>query len=339
MDPNIFSHPLIKEILAEIEDYCKLAIDRNFNDTTQPLREMLNYHMGWIDDSLGKKGKRIRPLLVCLVNHISGGDWKEALPAAAAIELIHNFSLIHDDIQDKSVTRHGRETLWVKHGMAQSINAGDAIFSLALNEIWNLQESFSTNTVSQCSRLLTETCLKLTEGQYLDISFENRLSVTQEEYLEMIKGKTTALISTCTRIGALLGTNDQKRIDGFRLYGEYLGLAFQIVDDYLGVWGNDAITGKSTSSDLVTGKMSYPIIIALEANEQFRDSWSRRNTQPEEVPEILKLLEEFGIANLTISKADAYTKYALNNLESAAADQAEYHILKELTLWLLKRNL
>ncbi len=306
-------------MLPSIEEYCKNAFDSHFAENTKPLREMLVYHMGWSGDSGNKKGKRIRPLLVCLVTHLSGGNWRNALPAAASIELIHNFSLIHDDIQDKSTTRHGRDTLWVKHGVAQAINAGDALLSLALGEIWKLPDSYSAKTISFCSRVLTDTCLKLTEGQYLDIDFENRNSVTVEEYLEMVKGKTTALISTCTQIGAMLGTDDQGKIENFRLYGENLGLAFQIIDDYLGIWGDDALTGKSASNDLVSGKMSYPVVMALQTNGQFRNRWATGNIQLEELPDIHKLFAESDIASLTNNKADEFTNNALGYLEAAAS--------------------
>lgn len=302
------------------------------------MREMLLYHMGWPPKGSSTKGKRIRPLLVCLVTHLAGGSWQDAIPAAVSIELIHNFSLIHDDIQDQSLTRHGQDTLWIKFGIAQAINAGDAMFAMALDEIWELSKRYSIGLVSECSRLLTSTCLSLTEGQYLDIDFEKREKVTPQEYQRMIEGKTTALITACTQIGALLGTGDPSIILDFKNYGYNLGLAFQVIDDYLGIWGDAAITGKSTDSDLVSGKMSYPVVLGLAQNDVFTDRWNIGNITPEDIPAILKIMDDAGIADQTEAKADEYTKNALTCLQSAAGSHPDFSILNDLTGWLLKRK-
>lgn len=337
MDLIIEKHPVIAEILSLIEAECKLAITSRFEKATLPLRNMLLYHMGWDNESHVKKGKRIRPLLVCLSSHLAGGDWKSVLPAAVSIELIHNFSLIHDDIQDQSTTRHGRETLWVKYGIAQAINAGDALFSLALDEIWNLTPTYPQKLVGECSRLLTSTSIRLTEGQYLDIDFEKRQQVMPEEYFVMVGGKTTALIEACTQIGALLGSSNREVVNHLRLYGKYLGLAFQIVDDYLGIWGDAALTGKSNSSDLISGKMSYPVVMALSLNDEFAARWHRKNISSADLPDILHLLENSGINELTKVKALDTTRLAFTHLEKAAASHPDYAILTELTSWLLER--
>jgi geranylgeranyl diphosphate synthase type I len=339
MESFFDKHPIIAEILSEVETHCYSAIQEQFSPETQPLKEMLKYHMGFDDSSTTKKGKRIRPLLICLTAHLCGGNWQNAIPAAVSIELIHNFSLIHDDIQDRSLTRHDRDTLWIKYGSAQAINAGDALFSLALDGIWELIKSYPIEVVSKCSQNLTSTCLKLTEGQYLDIDFESRTNVTLEEYQSMINGKTTSLIAACTRIGALLGTNDRKKIEGFELFGKYLGLAFQIIDDYLGIWGDAARLGKSTSSDLVSGKMTYPIVLAIKHNQDFAKRYKTGKIGSEEIPSILLMLEHTGIAEKTISKADDYTNKAITYLQSAAGTHQDIQVLLDLTHWLLRRDL
>jgi len=337
MEKLLRKHPVIEEMLSLIEAECKLAITGRFEKETLPLRNMLLYHMGWESESYRKKGKRIRPLLVCLSSHLAGGDWRCVLPAAGSLELIHNFSLIHDDIQDQSTTRHGRETLWVKFGIAQAINAGDALFSLALDEIWNLTSTYPQKEVGECSHLLTTTSIRLTEGQYLDIDFENRQQVTPDEYFAMVSGKTTALIEVCTQIGALLGSSNREVVEHFRLYGKYLGLAFQIVDDYLGIWGDAALTGKSNSSDLVSGKMSYPVVLALSLNNEFAARWRRKKISPDELPDVLQLLENSGINELTKAQALESTQLAFRHLEKAASSHPDYEILTELTSWLLQR--
>ena len=339
MEAFLIKHPIIADILTQVDTQCYSAIQDYFSSETQPLKDMLKYHLGWDGNSTTKKGKRIRPLLVCLATHLAGGNWQNALPAAVSIELIHNFSLIHDDIQDQSLTRHDRDTLWLKYGSAQAINAGDALFSLALHEIWKLSKSYPIEVVSKCSQILTTTCLKLTEGQYLDIDFEDRTNVTPEEYQFMIEGKTTALIAASTHIGALLGSSDKKTIENFKLFGTNLGLAFQIIDDYLGIWGDLARLGKSTSSDLVSGKMTYPVVLAIKHNQDFAKRYKTGKISSEEIPSILHLLEQTGIAEQTISKADDYTNKAITYLHSAAGNYHDIQVLLDLTHWLLKREI
>jgi|WetSurMetagenome_2_1015567.scaffolds.fasta_scaffold23725_5 geranylgeranyl diphosphate synthase, type I len=338
MEAIFIKHPIVVDILTEIENYCNSAIQENFSTETQPLQEMLKYHLGFDGTSTKNKGKRIRPLLVCLTAHLCGANWHNVLPAAVSIELIHNFSLIHDDIQDQSLTRHDRETLWVNYGIAQSINAGDSLFSLALNEIWKLSKSYPINVAAECSKILTSTCMKLTEGQFLDIDFEKRTDVTPAEYQFMIEGKTTALIAACTRIGALLGTCDRKIVDNFELFGKYLGLAFQIMDDYLGIWGDPSRLGKSTSTDLESGKMTYPVVLAINNNQEFADRYKTGKIRSEEIPSLLHLLERSGIAEQTITQADFYTNNAITYLRSAAGNHSDIQVLLDLTHWLLKRE-
>ena len=311
MDSLLNKYPIIPEILSLFESHCYSALFGRFHDDATPLREMLIYHMGWSDAGTTKKGKRIRPLLCCLVTRLAGGKWVDAVPAAISIELIHNFSLIHDDIQDQSPTRHGQETLWKKNGIAQAINAGDAMFALALDEIWNLAGVYPIASVSECSKILTSTCLSLTEGQYLDIDFEKRTQVTAGEYQTMVEGKTASLIAACTEIGALLGTDDHSRIKDFKDFGHDLGLAFQVIDDYLGIWGDAALTGKSTESDLVSGKMSYPVVLAMAQSEVFADRWKHGKISPEEIPALVHLMEDAGIADQTRARADEYTCQSL----------------------------
>ncbi len=339
MEVFFAKHPIVADIHTHVETQCYSAIQEKFNPESVPLKDMLKYHLGFDSKSSTKKGKRIRPLLVCLATHLAGGSWQNALPAAVSIELIHNFSLIHDDIQDQSLTRHDRDTLWLKYGSAQAINAGDALFSLALHEIWKLIKSYPTDVVSKCSQILTTTCLKLTEGQYLDIDFEDRTNVTPEEYQFMIEGKTTALIAASTRIGALLGSSDKNTIENFELFGTNLGLAFQIIDDYLGIWGDSARLGKSTSSDLVSGKMTYPVVLAIKQNQDFAKRYKAGKIGTEEIPSILHMLEQTGIAEKTKSKADDYTSKAITYLHSAAGNHPDIQVLMDLTHWLLKREI
>jgi len=234
-----------------------------------PLYDMLRYHLGWIDAQGrpldGSAGKALRPTLCLLACEALGKGYAHALPAAAAIELVHNFSLIHDDVQDDDRERRHRPTVWAIWGKPQAINAGTAMRVVASLTLLRLGEHGVPAEVQlEALRLLDESCLRLIEGQYLDISFESRLDVGVSEYLHMIALKTGALIGCALEVGALLGGTDAPTREAFRELGHNLGLTFQIRDDILGIWGEQAKTGKPVGADIRRRKKSLPIVYALE---------------------------------------------------------------------------
>ena len=204
-------------MLPAIEKELKRIVARLDEPRTRLFHEMLTYHMGWSGEGSGSEatGKRIRPLLVLLTYAASNktsrkteteaGTWKRALPAAACIELIHNFSLVHDDIQDGSDLRRGRLTVWKKWGMPQAINVGDALFILAHMALLETKDTFPLEKAMQAGSIINEACLALSSGQFMDISYEKRADLVTEDYWPMISGKTAALLSACTQIGASLG--------------------------------------------------------------------------------------------------------------------------------------
>ena len=254
-----------EQMLPAIEAKLQRQVARLDQPFIQPFHEMLTYHMGWTGEGAGREatGKRIRPLLTLLVVSASGGEWLHAIPAAAAVELVHNFSLAHDDIQDNSPKRRGRPTLWTKCGAPMAINAGDALLGLANQAMLDLSQNYPAQAVVKATRVLQDTCLELTRGQYLDMAYENRSDLSITDYWSMIEGKTAALLSACTQIGAILGGVNETTIEQFRLFGRNLGLAFQIQDDILGIWGDESLTGKSAASDLVEGKNSLPVLYGI----------------------------------------------------------------------------
>lgn len=230
---------------------------------------MLRYHLAWVDRAGqplagAARGKRLRPNLLLMAARAAGGDETVAVPAAAAVELLHNFSLIHDDIQDRSDMRHGRATVWTEWGIAQAINAGDAMHALAARAALRCAErGADARVVLEVADLLHACCLRLVEGQYLDLEFERRDDVTPEQYLEMIDGKTAALIAASIEMGALLGGAGSARRH-WRTFGQQLGRAFQVIDDVLGVWGDPVVTGKPAADDVVKGKRALPFLIAAQ---------------------------------------------------------------------------
>jgi geranylgeranyl diphosphate synthase type I len=213
-------------------------------------------------------GKAIRPTLCLLACEAVSGDYRRALPAAAALELIHNYSLIHDDIQDDDSERRHRPTVWKIWGKPQAINAGTAMRLLANRALAHFTEkSIGPQKQWQAQRLLDDINLRLLEGQYLDISFESRFDIAVSDYLKMIEGKTAALLAGSLEIGALLGTDDTRLIRSFHEIGHNMGMAFQIKDDILGIWGCAEKTGKPLGSDIRRRKKTLPIIYTLEISE------------------------------------------------------------------------
>jgi geranylgeranyl diphosphate synthase type I len=268
----------------------------------------------------------------------AGGDWQSALPAAAAVELLHNFSLIHDDIQDNSPYRRGRLAVWKLWGIPQAINAGDAMFTLAHMALNPLQESHPPGVVLKAHELLENACLALTQGQYLDISYEARSDLTLEAYWPMVGGKTAALLATCTELGALTAQVSPDTQESYRELGRYLGLAFQVQDDLLGIWGDAAVTGKSSESDLVAGKNSLPVLFGLSQNGPFAARWRAGPIQPDEVTDLADALVAEGALNYTRSTADRLTAKALQSLENADPQGDGGEALVSLANKLLKRD-
>lgn len=285
---------------------------------------MLRYHMGWVDPHMRpavvNSGKRIRPVACLLACEAVGGALEDALPLAAAVELLHNFSLIHDDVEDDSPTRRHRPTVWALWGVPQAINAGDAMFTLARLALHGLGSRPIPPAMAMDACLIFDyACLRLTEGQYLDMSFEGRLDVTVDEYLLMIEGKTAALLSASLELGALVGGADQAARQHLAGFGRSLGLAFQMEDDILGIWGDEAVTGKSVASDILTRKKSLPVVYALE-NPLVGEALRARYAEPigpADVPAVLDLLARAGAQEYTAQVAQSAHQNAMQALQAS----------------------
>lgn len=309
---------------------------------------MMAYHLGWQDASFrpteGRTGKRLRPLLCLLAAEAVGGVWERALPAAAAVELVHNFSLIHDDIEDRSSLRRGRPTVWNLWGVPQALNAGDALFTLARSALLRLRRyGFPAETILEAIAVLDRAVLRLCEGQYLDLSFEGRLDVDEAAYMEMIAAKTAALLEAALELGALLGGGDAATIAALRSYGYALGMAFQVQDDILGVWGKEERTGKPQAADIVERKLGLPAVYALErARPAGRSSLERvyggrGKVTKEEVAAVLAVLEEVGSRPYAERVATRYCEEALGALGRLPAGPAR-EALEEVARSLLGRE-
>jgi geranylgeranyl diphosphate synthase type I len=272
----------------------------------------LQYHLGWVDAQLlpiqNNPGKLLRPTLLLLA-YEAAGAWdlptsssdrsylQRALPAAAAVELTHNFTLIHDDIEDGDTERRHRSTLWKLWGVPQAINAGDGMFALARLSLWGVLEQGVEGTIAaHLGRALDHACLVLAEGQYLDISFEQLQTISVSTYIDMIYRKTGALMRCATHMGALLGTRDQETIECLTQFGQAIGIAFQVRDDLLGVWASTAELGKSSAGDIYRRKKSLPILHALEhasATDQERLRSIYQQSSPVSTEQVKEVLDIF----------------------------------------------
>jgi geranylgeranyl diphosphate synthase type I len=323
------------------------SLERELERAVQELRsppyaemaEMIAYHLGWWDPTEGGKGKRIRPLLTLLTCEATGGSWQKSIPAAAAVELIHNFSLIHDDIEDWSETRRGRATVWKRWGVPQAINSGDALFVMARLAALNLTElNLPAPQVLHVLRLLDTACLRLTMGQYLDLSFEKSAPISVDEYMEMIGGKTAALVAAATEVGALIAGAEAAAVESSRKFGWHLGMAFQITDDVLGIWGDEAVTGKSAAGDLLARKKTMPVIYGLEASPAFQRLWIDQSAGEASLEEMVHLLERVGADDHARMAAEGHTQRAFEALTQFSGADFAGEELRRVAGKLLKRD-
>ena len=319
--PPVLTSPDLDLLIADTEAEILRVIDRVQDERTRTLYEMVRYHLGL--DHEGPRGKRIRPLLGLLAYESLTGQHGPALPGAAAVELGHNFSLVHDDIEDRDVERRHRATLWAVFGVAQAINTGDTLFTLSRMALHRLSDlGFSDAKVLALMRLYDETCLALCEGQFMDIwsaEHDERLSV--DFYFDMIGRKTAALIAASVQAGAMLATDDEDVIESYRAFGWSLGIAFQLNDDLLGIWGDEQTTGKEPS-DLAKHKKTLPVIYALErapAPDLARLKVLLATPEPssELIAEARAIIERSGGRDYTRARARDERDEALRRIESA----------------------
>ncbi len=327
-------------MLPPLESELRRQVARLDDEVAGPFYEMLTYHMGW-EKPGGRSepsGKRIRPLLVLLSTAAWSSNWQGALPGAAAVELVHNFSLIHDDIQDNSEMRRGQPALWTKVGAPMAINAGDALFAIAHLSVLDLQATYNPAIALEAAKVLQQACLDLTRGQFLDIAHQRTHGLTESDYWVMVEGKTAALLAAGAEIGALLGSRDMATAAKMREFGRALGLAFQVQDDILGIWGDESDTGKSAVSDLVEGKSSLPVLYGLRRDKEFARRWLASPLTPDEVPAIAAQLRESGAYEFASQEGQRLTEAALGALEEAKPQGQAAEALRELARQLLGRS-
>ncbi len=269
---------------------------------------MARYQLGQVNadgsPAATDRGKAVRPTLCLLMCEALGGDLEAALPAAAGLELLHNFTLVHDDVMDDDETRRHRPTVWVVWGRPQAIDAGDLLHVLAtLSVLRSGGNGASAPLAKDATEVVTQGCRLVTEGQHLDIAFETAANVGVADYLDMIARKSAALLAVAFELGAIFAGNDPATRAACRAYGRELGVVFQIRDDVLGIWGDPAVTGKPVGADIQKRKKTLPIIHALETSDgpdrtRLRSMFSD-NRVPPDVEAATAILERAGSRDFT----------------------------------------
>jgi geranylgeranyl diphosphate synthase type I len=234
---------------------------------SKELADMLFYHFGYDAYGPARRGKRLRPKLLLQVALAEGAELSAALDAAAAVEILHNYSLIHDDIEDGDELRHGRRTLWSVYGIPQALNAGDALCAISFLVLTNATSRHPQERVLKMVRALHEAHATMCDGQTLDLAFERECSVDLAQYRRMIGAKTAALFGASSELGALCAPCEPDSVRQYRELGRAYGLAFQIRDDVLGIWGSLDATGKVSANDIARRKWTFPVVWALSRPE------------------------------------------------------------------------
>jgi geranylgeranyl diphosphate synthase, type I len=318
------------------------AIDQEIRDVLaqaepalQPFYGMMLYHLGLDVDRPGG-GKRMRPLMCVLVYEALAGDPQAMLPAAAALELLHNFTLIHDDIEDHDPTRHHRPTVWSVWGVPQAINTGDGMYAASRLAVQRLRErSFPAERILDFACLIDQACVRVCEGQFLDITFEDRTDITVERYRAMAAKKTGALIAACAEGAAVLATEDPQVREALSRFGDDFGQAFQAYDDLQGIWATTERTGKLEMNDLVKRKKTLPVVMAFEkASPRLRTELAALFAPPaplaaESVERIREILDELGTREQLESEIASHRTRALHALHGIGAMAGEPQVLLE----------
>lgn len=311
------------EVLAASRCLVEPAVRAAVDTLPSAVRHIAGYHFGWWDEHglpvRTRGGKAIRPALVLLSAQAVGGASGAAVPGAVAVELAHNFSLVHDDVMDGDATRRHRATAWSVFGCNAAILAGDSLLTLALDVL-------ATNghpAAQGATRILSAALQDLVEGQCADLDFEQRHQVGLAECVSMAKKKTGALIECACAVGALFGGGDAERVERLRGFGAHLGLAFQHVDDLLGIWGDPAVTGKPVYADLRSRKKSLPVVAALAsglpAGPKLAELYRRDQPLSDiELGHAAELIEIAGGRAWSQIQADDLLARAMRELDSAS---------------------
>lgn len=340
----------------EIFDYYRPHIDKYIRKHIQPLeiapRNMIGYHFGWMNRDLEQVdesyGKRFRSSMSLLTYQALEGKFEPCLPVAASIEMIHNFTLIHDDIEDGDEKRRGRPTVWAIWGKPLAINAGDFLHVKCYTVLRDLfvETDNEIKRMFDAQAAIFDTVIELTEGQHSDISFESKEphEITISEYLSMICGKSASLIECATWVGAMIAPSaDEKTIESYKLFGKNIGMSFQIRDDILGIWGRANVTGKPQANDIKKKKKTFAILHGFENAsasdlKKLKKIYQKQSLSDDDVFMVLEILSRTNSYKVAQSLADDYYNKAIEHLDSVGINTDPQSNLRRIAEFLGQRD-
>jgi geranylgeranyl diphosphate synthase, type I len=344
---DLESGPATGRPAGEILAWSKTAVSSGLRAAVTGLppsmRHIAGYHFGWWDSGgepiQGNSGKAVRPALALLSAQAVGCDPERAVPAAVAVELVHNFSLLHDDVMDRDQMRRHRPTAWMVFGVADAILAGDALLALAFQCLASGHPPSGAEGIGLLSRCVAELC----HGQSLDISFEQRDHVEADECWAMAAAKTGALFACACSLGALAGGAGAGQVARLGDFGGHLGLALQLVDDLLGIWGDPGVTGKPVYSDLRSRKKSLPVTAALNSGTAAGEELAGLYRRPQplrrgELAHAADLIEQAGAREWTHRRAQGEITLATEGLAAAGCQPEAEAALREVARLLMARD-
>jgi geranylgeranyl diphosphate synthase, type II len=289
---------------------------------------------------MGLGGKRIRPVLTLLSNDLFGGSFQEAIHPALAMEVFHNFTLVHDDLMDKAHLRRGRRTVHEKWNQATAVLSGDVMLVMAYNLLINVKKEILPEVLA----IFNETAMKVCEGQQLDMAYENAETISLEQYIEMIGLKTAALLGGCLKMGALLSGSSNKDRNAIYEFGHQAGIAFQVQDDLLDAFGRSADIGKNIGGDIASNKKTFLTVKAFEiAHDEMKEELSflfgtKEIDAKSKICKVLAIYDALNIKKHAEKARDTYYENALKHLNLISVSESRKQVLRELTEMLINRN-
>ncbi|MBW1296149.1 polyprenyl synthetase family protein [Aquimarina litoralis] len=320
-----------------ISDYQKYFLEYLSKNTLEKEPKNLYQPISYI---LTLGGKRLRPVLVLMTSEIFGSSYEKALDAALAVEVFHNFSLVHDDIMDDAPLRRGKETVHEKWDINTGILSGDAM----LINAYQLFENYEGETFRQLAKLFTKTAMEVCEGQQYDIDFETRDDVTIPEYLKMIEYKTAVLVAAAMKMGAIIADASDVCKSAIYDFGRLLGIAFQLQDDYLDAFGDPATFGKQVGGDIIENKKTFLYLKAIEyadenLKKQLEGLFTLHPEDPSDKVQTVKgIFEDTGAKDQTRLEIEKYTKMAFEVLEDLSISEDKKNILRVFGKQLMNRS-
>lgn len=333
----------VPPLLAQARELMMPAMHEAVDRLSPRIRRVVAYHLGWIDADGNEVsepgGKAVRPALAYACAQAVGAEPREATPGAIAVELVHNFSLLHDDVMDRDTERRHRPTAWALMGLGEAILAGDALLALAQERLIDPP----TPERLKAAAALSEATADMITGQAQDLSFEERDDVDLDECVAMLANKTAALLACSCKLGAILGGGSEQQIEALGAFGHSLGISFQAVDDVLGIWGRPELTGKPAYSDLRQRKKSLPVVAALDAggpaaDEIRRAFGSEGELDGEAVVLLAKLVEDNGGRDRALGVSFDAFEAAMTSLGHARLAEGSLASLRAMAEFITDRD-